>query len=221
MNPGQKYNRTFHLPWSKGVSNDDKIIESISSFINTPIVISEKLDGSNTSLENKGCFSRSHSGPPTHESFDEFKVLHATVKHKIPEQIQLFGEWLYALHSIEYNELPAYFMLFNVRDILTDEWLSWEDVEMWAEEVEVPTVPVLFKGTVSSEKEFKELTESFMIQPSLCGGIREGVVVRVASNFSDNYFASNVAKCVRKDHVTTSTHWIHQKIVKNKLKILI
>jgi hypothetical protein len=217
-----KYNRTFHLPWSPGATNDDKIAVSVESLLNTPIVITEKMDGSNTSLEVVGCFARTHSGPPSHASFDGLKALHGAIKYKIPERIQLFGEWCFALHSIAYNELPGYFLMFNVRECspeLNDIWLSWEKVELWAEEIGVSTVPVLFKGQCTSEKELKEIVESLMIQPSQCGGIREGVVVRLQGYFYDYRFSTSVMKCVRANHVQTSEHWKDQEIIKNKIKI--
>lgn len=218
-----KYNRTFHFPFSPGATNDDKIATSMDRLINVPIVITEKIDGSNTSLEYDGCFSRSHAGPPTHKSFDQLKALHAGIKHEITPGVQLFGEWCYALHSISYSELPGYFLLFNVRylNLATDldEWASWEEVEIWARELNIPTVPVLFKGIVKSEKELKDLVEFLMLQTSACGGIREGVVARVANMFDDVDFSISVMKCVRANHVQTSEHWKDQEIVKNKLKI--
>ncbi len=216
-----KYNRTFHFAWSKGATNDDKIATSIESLLNVEIVITEKLDGSNTSLETNGCFARTHSGPPTHPSFDSLKALHASIKYKIPNNMQFFGEWCFALHSISYNELPGYFMMFNVRDLTSSDivWYSWDDVELWAEELGVPTVPVLFKGIIKTERELQELIESFMIQPSKCGGIREGVVVRVARQFNDSEFSQCVLKNVRANHVQTSEHWKDQIIVKNKIKL--
>lgn len=216
-----KYNRTFHFAWSKGATNDDKIGASIDTLLNSEIVITEKMDGSNTSLEANGCFARTHAGAPTHPSFDGLKALHASIKYKIPSNMQFFGEWCFALHSIAYSELPNYFMMFNVRDLTSSEitWCSWGDVEMWAEELEVPTVPVLFKGIIKTEKELKELIESFMIEPSKCGGIREGVVVRTARQFHDSEFSQCVMKYVRANHVQTSEHWKDQIIVKNKVKL--
>jgi hypothetical protein len=220
-----KYNRTFHVPWSPGGTNDDKRAEH-AVFVGLDIVITEKMDGSNTSLETDACYARTHSGPPNHPSFDALKAMHATIKHKIPSGFQLFGEWCYAQHSIAYNELPGYFMLFNVRDLTktfegqpNPSWLSWDEVEMWAEEIGVPTVPVLYKGKVWSEDELRRLTNSFMNQPSMCGGIREGVVIRLASEFVERSFDYAVLKCVRANHVQTTEHWKDQEITKNKLKI--
>lgn len=215
-----KYNRTFHFPWSEGATNDDKIAPSIDSLLNVDIIITEKMDGSNTSLETNGCFARTHAGPPSHPSFDSLKALHASIKYKIPNNMQFFGEWCFALHSIAYNELPGYFLMFNVRDLTSSEivWYSWEDVELWAAELEVPTVPVLFKGSVKTKQELQDLVESFMIQPSKCGGIREGVVVRVARQFYDSEFSQCVMKCVRANHVNPDNdHWKHKEIVKNGL----
>jgi len=150
------------------------------------------------------------------------KALHGSVKYKIPENYQMFGEWCFAKHFIEYSELPGYFLLFNVRamgeHLIT--WSSWEEVKMWADELEVPTVPVLFEGTVNYEYQLQELVESFMNQPSVCGGIREGVVVRLAAGFTDDMFSKCVMKCVRANHIQTDEHWKNQEIIRNKLKAL-
>jgi hypothetical protein len=216
-----KYNRTFHMPWSPGGTNDDKRATSVDSLLGKKIVITEKMDGSNTSIESQGCFARTHAGPPTHKSFDQLKALHANIKHNLSIDLQYFGEWCYAKHSIEYTELPGYFLLFNVRDLVVDFWFDWEGVELLAKELGLPTVPVLFKGTINSEKELKDLVESLMQQPSACGGIREGVVARIADTFEDKDFSSCVMKCVRANHVQTSEHWKDQEIVRNKLKLTI
>lgn len=215
-----KYNRTFHLPWSPGATSDDKIASSIDDLLNKPIVITEKMDGSNTSLEHAGCFARTHANTPTHPSFDALKALHAACKWQIPKHIQLFGEWCFAVHSIEYLELPHYFLLFNVRDLNNNTWASWEEVTLWAEEIQVSTVPVLFEGTITSEKELQQIINYFMIKPSFCGGIREGVVVRIQDSFTDEAFPQSIMKCVRANHVQTSEHWKNQEIVKNKLRVI-
>ncbi len=219
MRLSPKYNRTFHFPFSKGATNDDKICKNLSKLIGNEIVITEKIDGSNTSLERKGCFARTHSGPPSHSSFDGLKALHASIKDKLNDNIQLFGEWTYAVHSITYSELPHYFLMFNVRYLDKEKWASWDEVEMWAEEINVPTTPILFRGKISNEKELQLTIEKFMSLPSKCGGMREGVVARVASEFLDADFSSSVIKCVRANHVQNKDiHWRTAPIVKNELK---
>jgi hypothetical protein len=207
------------MPWSKGATNDDKIATSMDKLIGVPIVLTEKMDGSNTSIESRGCFARTHAGAPTHASFDQLKALHAEIGYTIPPNMQFFGEWCYAKHSIVYESLPGYFLLFGIRELDSKEpfWYDWAEVEGYAEYYELSTVPVLFKGPVNSEKELKELVESFMNQPSACGGIREGVVARVQREFKDDEFSTCIMKCVRANHVQTSDHWKDQEIIKNKL----
>lgn len=214
-----KYNRTPHLTWSPGGTNDDKRIVTLDGLLNREVIVTEKVDGSNVCLEHDAVYARSHAKDPKHPSFDALKALHAQVKSMIPEGVQIFGEWCYAKHSIEYTSLPSYLLLFGVRDLYwaTSRWASWELVEDWAEQLEVATVPLLGRFSVTTENQLKEITDRFTTAPSALGGVREGVVVRVAESFDDSEFSTSVAKWVRKDHVTTSDHWSHQEVTKNKL----
>lgn len=215
-----KYPRTYHLPWSPGATRDDRIQSDISNFIDEQIVITEKLDGSNVTLTQDNVFARSHSGPPDHPSFDPLKALHASKKHLIKEYfpgVEIFGEWCYAKHSIYYTELPSYLLCFAIR--IGGVWLKWRKVERYCEALDLKTVPVLYKGSVGSEKELKDIVEYLCEKPSECGGDREGVVVRVADDFTDDCFSTHLLKQVRKDHVQTDTHWKHQEIQKNLLSV--
>lgn len=213
-----KYPRTPHLPWSPGGTSDDRRIESVEAFLCADIVLTEKMDGSNVCLETDACYARTHASQPQHVSFDAFKALHATVKSRISEGTQVFGEWLYAKHSIVYGALPSYLMVFGVRDLKTAQWASWEEVELWAEELGVATTPVLAKESwLNREWKIERLVDTHSRMPSRCGGVREGVVLRVAKSFADSAFDTSVAKWVRMDHVQTETHWKNQSIIRNLL----
>lgn len=228
----KKYPRTPHLPWSPGGTNDDKRLKNVTQFLNTPVVITEKMDGSNVTMTKKAIFARSHSGPPTHESFNLAKSIHAEIKTRIPENVSVFGEYLYALHSIAYKNLDGYFLIFGVREDTTGKWWSWDMVEEMAKELNQPTVPVLLKSTLEDVSGYKYWSTTFETEQQLKsqanleylfrnGGkwendISEGYVVRLLGEFTD--FENSVAKYVRKNHVKTSEHWSHQAIVKNQLK---
>jgi hypothetical protein len=45
----------------------------------------------------------------------------------------------------------------------------------------------------------------------------EGIVVRNTESFMYDNFSENVAKAVRKNHVTTDSHWMNSKIIKNNI----
>ena len=210
-----KYPRTSHLPWSPGGTSDDRRMASVASLLGTPVIITEKMDGSNVCIEADGCYARSHAAAPNHPSFDAFKAFYAGVRNLLPGGLQVFGEWLYAKHSISYQALPGYFMVFGVRDLRTMTWGSWGEVEVWATELSSQTAPVLAQTTLPNEAALKTLTEKLAKLPSLCGGEREGVVVRQAGEFADANFSTLVGKFVRSNHVQTEDHWKTQAIVKN------
>ena len=50
MNSYIKYPSTPHLPFSQGLQRDDTRIQSLNSFEGREIVVTEKLDGENTSM---------------------------------------------------------------------------------------------------------------------------------------------------------------------------
>lgn len=219
-----KYPRTYHLSWSAGKSNDDKVINTVKYLLNTPLVITEKIDASNLCMNKDNVFARTHSGPPIHPSFNIAKSIHASIKNELPEGLDFFGEYCYAKHSIAYSELPGYFLLFGIRlnsfeNPKVGLWKSWQGIKEWAKKLNIPTVPELEKIQVSSEKELQKATEKHMDLPSCFGGEREGIVVRRVEGFTDNSFDKAVAKLVRVNHVTTSKHWKSEQIIPNKLKI--
>ena len=214
----EKYPRTHHVPFSPNSVNPNHKLAATTHLLNKELVFTEKMDGSNTSLEQTGVYARTHSTTATHEQHDPVKALHASIKLLIPAHIQLFGETLYAKHSIYYDNLPSYFMLFGVRNVRDEYWEAWKAVEEWAKKIGVPTVPVMLHGNFSSETSLRKTIESLAKPPSACGNTKEGVVFRVESGFTDAEFKDSIAKWVRKDHVQSSNHWTNDKVVKNLLK---
>lgn len=201
-----KYNRTYHLPWSPGSTNDDRISKNVDSLLGEEIVITEKLDGENTGMTNDNVYARSHAAPTTSAWSREVRMLHKIkVEGLLEDDFYIFGENLEGIHSIEYTNLKSYFFIFGIRHNST--WLSWDEVEEYAYLLDIPTVPVLFRGTVNTEVELQTLVDSLVKQQSSLGGNREGIVVRKADSFDDFEFSESVMKWVRKGHVQTDKHW--------------
>jgi hypothetical protein len=201
-----KYNRTYHLPWSPGTTSDDRISDDVDALLGTEIVITEKLDGENCGMTDEGVYARSHATFTTSAWSREVRQLHKMkVENMLGEGVFLFGENMEGIHSIEYTNLESYFYIFGVRD--NEIWIPWEQVEEYSYLLDIPTVPVLFKGVVNSAKELQKIVEDLVSKPSELGGKREGIVVRTAGMFHNDDFADNVMKWVRKDHVSTDVHW--------------
>ena len=107
-----KHPRILHLPWSPGISRDDKVLDDPSIFVDKQVVVTEKMDGENTTFYKDGLHARSvNSG--SHPSRSWVKDLHARMAWRIPEGIRICGENLYAKHSIHYTDLPSYFLVFS------------------------------------------------------------------------------------------------------------
>lgn len=97
-----KYPRTYHLPWSPGTTNDDKILKSLTGFDGEHVVCTVKMDGENTSLYRNGLHARSLDYQH-HDSRAWIRGFHATFAADIPEGMRICGENLYAKHSIAYQ----------------------------------------------------------------------------------------------------------------------
>lgn len=215
MEINTKYPRTYHIPWSPGATSDDKKLDAQWFYANdwagSEIVITEKLDGENTCFTRDDVFSRSHATPtrsPWSRNLWDNDGLLWKIKDKIGEGELIYGENLYGEHSIHYDELPNYFFIFAVRSINgCDDWLDWESVQTVAEILGVPTVPVLWHGTIESEPQLRRIITEEMALPSMFGKEKEGVVVRKVNWFSNKDFPKNVCKWVRPNHVQTDKHW--------------
>lgn len=201
-----KYPRSYHIPGSPGTTSDDRIAKSVEQLLGVDMILTEKLDGENNDLNILGAYSRSHATFTTHPWCVKSWEIQRRIKNDLSEGVSIFGENMYAIHSIEYTSLTSPFYMFGVRD--NDMWLSWDEVEEYSFLLDIPTVPVLFKGVVNTEKEFYELIGEFTKQPSKLGSdIMEGVVARVAHTFHNDNFSTSLMKWVRKDHVQTDEHW--------------
>lgn len=203
----KKYPRTPHLPWSSSVTDDDIYQLNLDHFIGQEIVVTEKMDGENTSMYHNDIHARSLDGRH-HPSRDWVKSWHATIAHDIPENWRLCGENLYAQHSVIYQNLDSYFYLFSIWN-QSNTCLSWEETKQWAELLNCPTPKELYTGIWD---------ETLIRKLNVDTEKSEGYVVRLKQQFNYDNFAKSVAKWVRPKHVQTDQHWMHAPIIPNKLK---
>jgi hypothetical protein len=197
-----KYPRTYHFPFSPGKGSDDKVLHNWEEALkDKTLIYTEKLDGGNTQITKDGVFARSVSLPTNHPSFDHLKAKWATIRYDLENYI-IFGENMFAIHSLEYSKLDSYFYVFSAK--YKDTWLSWKDVKELAEWIEYPTAPVLEHDL---NKTIEQNILEFMNHESALGGPKEGIVVRNADSFENHNFSNNVIKYVRENHVQTDEHW--------------
>lgn len=211
-----------HLPWSREDARQQKWLNESQTqemFENNQVVITEKMDGANACLTSDKVYARSHSGEPHREEWDFLKKQHREkLMHKIPDRMAIFGEYLYAKHSIMYEDLPSYFLVFGIYYKPEREWMSWTDVRALSNELGLETVPVIDNLYIEEdENRLVEKLDEFALSGALkrepegssrYGDTREGYVVRNYRSFSLDELTENMAKCVREDHVQTEElHW--------------
>ena len=204
--PTHKYPKTPHAPWSPSRS-EDAIIAEIGNFTGKQLVMTEKMDGSNVLLHAGTAHPRSVSGQRRQPWLGMVRKHHAWKSNDFPD-LHFYGEDIYGVHAIEYDPVPEdqTFRLFAVRE--QELWLPWEDVVQYAQLLDLPTVPVLFNGRTQGMQEMLNITLRLMSEASSMGPTREGVVTRVAGEFSQKDFQRSVFKTVRPNHVQPDEeHW--------------
>lgn len=199
----EKYPRTYHFPFSQGAQNDDKVQADWLRLLEREIVVTEKLDGENTCLKESGVYARSHGAVNRNPWARNMWPLWERVGQSLGN-LHVFGENLYAIHSIEYTRLEHHFFVFAIRE--GDYWLSWDTVIEYAAILELPVVPVLARG-IFVPNDLQNLIIRQQSVGSAFGGISEGVVCRTAGAFPDAEFPFHVLKFVRHNHVQTDEHW--------------
>lgn len=205
-----KYPRTHHFSWSEGVNDDDRIIENLDKFIDQRVIVTEKMDGENTTMYRDYIHARSIDGR-SHVSRDWVKGFWSKIAHDIPEGWRICGENMYAVHSISYERLPSYFLGFSIWNE-KNVCLSWDETLEWFQLLNITSVPVLYDGIFDVEK-VKSCWDPKKWETS------EGYVVRLAEPFRYGEFRASIGKFVRKGHVQTVKHWMYGKEVqKNGLE---
>ncbi len=170
----EKYPRTPHLVGSRLQPGDEDLdAVPFARIAGKHLVVEEKLDGANAAISfaEDGSLllqSRGHylTGGPREKHFAVFKTWasahQSALRIALGSRFVLYGEWLYAKHTIFYDSLPHYFMEFDVLDRDTDQFLSTAARRELTSDLPIASVPVLEQGCF---KRVEELTK--LILPSV------------------------------------------------------
>jgi hypothetical protein len=259
----QKYPRTPHIQGSRYQPGDEDLDSVSFSAIqqsrrsanaNEYVVVEEKVDGANAaiSFDSQGQLllqSRGHylTGGARERHFNLFKQwanCHAAAFWDIlGDRYILYGEWLYAKHTVFYDWLPHYFLEYDLLDRSSGNFLSTAARRQLLQGLPVATVPVLFEGKLQSHKQLVNLLQqSHFIRDGhldklseLCieqgldpdrslqqtdrSLLMEGLYIKVET--ADLTIARY--KYVRADFLTTilqsESHWLSRPIIPNQLQV--
>jgi hypothetical protein len=158
-----KYPRTYHIEGS-GIQrgDEDLAVVPLREFAGRHLVVEEKMDGANcaVSFDSDGQLllqSRGHylTGGPREKQFHLFKTWASRYTLEIWEALTdryiMYGEWLYAKHTVFYTDLPHYFMEFDILDKTSGEFLSTaRRSKLLAQVPFVVSVKVLHEGAIQT-----------------------------------------------------------------------
>ncbi len=246
-----KYPRTHHIEGSRLQAGDEDLSQlPFEEFLGRHLVIEEKIDGANTAVSFDGegnllLQSRGHylTGGYREKHYNLFKQWAGVHKDALFSALSsryvMYGEWMYAKHSIYYDALPHYFMEFDILDRETDKFLDTTSRREIIKGLPVCSVPVLGEGVFKTKGEvMKHLGNSLFITENHLVNLRiaaerekqdadkilretdasitmEGLYLKIEENGE----VVKRAKFVRASFLQTveqsGSHWLERPIIPN------
>ena len=248
-----KYPRTPHIQGSRLQPGDEDLRQRpFTDIAGKHVVLEEKIDGANSAISftNEGELrlqSRGHflTGGPRERHYDLLKqwgAVHQLQLHDVlGDRYIMYGEWMYAKHTIYYDKLPHYFMEFDVLDRETGKFLDTPSRHELLKDLPVCSVPVLASGTFKNMDEILSyLGDSCFISENHIDNLRmdarllkldedrvcretdasrtmEGIYIKVEENGE----VVDRMKYVRASFLQTveesQSHWLDRPIVPNRI----
>ena len=158
-----KYPRTPHLEGSRLQPGDSAADQTpLVKLAGLNVAIEEKVDGANSGISFSDSAelrlqSRGHflTGGAREKHFNQLKqwaqVHEDAFFDVLGTRYIMFGEWMYAKHSMYYDALPHLFLEFDVFDKQTGQFLSTPRRRELLEPLPVVSVPVLYEGASPSK----------------------------------------------------------------------
>ena len=248
-----KYPRTPHIEGSRLQPGDEDLSQiPFESFVGRHLVIEEKIDGANTALsfDDQGTLLLQSRGHYLHGGYREkhynlFKTWAGIHRDAFWERLGcryvMYGEWMYAKHSIYYDALPHYFMEFDILDRETDRFLDTHERRRLTAGLPICSVPVLAEGEFRKQAEvLKLLGDSNYISADHIAHLRaaaekegqdadkicretdasrtmEGLYIKVEEGGQVVARAKFVRASFLQTVEVSGTHWLERPIIPNGL----
>lgn len=209
----RKYEKTYHVFPVTSKHNLDNT--DIKRLLIGDIIVEEKFDGSNVGIvrHRKGFALQKRNslvGPSVHEQFDFFYSWANNMNYErimsVPENTLIYGELLYAVHTIYYSRLPDYVLVFDVRQ--NGSWMNYDERKEFCERHGFHMVPLVARGTFT-----KDELMNLVPKVSAYGDEAEGIVVKRYAKHG--YFKGKIVKPGFIKQLEESDHWTTYKVRRN------
>ncbi len=249
----KKYPRTPHIEGSRLQKGDEDLSQIPFSCIqNKNLIIEEKVDGANTAisfddagqllLQSRGHYLTGGYRERHYNLLKQWSMVHQQELYAVlGARYIMYGEWLYAKHTVYYDALPHYFLEFDVYDREKNVFLDTPSRQKLLKDLPVVSVPVLATGIFQRKEDILKLlgpshfiTEEHLetlkksalelgldpvrqLQETDTSNLMEGLYIKV----EENGIVVDRMKYVRYSFLqavdTSETHWLDRPIVPNLL----
>ncbi len=250
-----KYPRTPHIEGSRFQPGDEALPSiPFSTIAGKYIVVAEKMDGANSAISfspdgELRLQSRGHylSGGPREKHFDLLKTwghrYSAELYQLLGSRYIMYGEWLFAKHTIFYDNLPHYFIEFDILDLESNTFLSTTARrKMLSAYSFISSEKILYEGKLRHLQELQAFLQpsTFISGTSrerlraLCleNGLNPERTLRETdiSSYMEGFYIKLESddivldrfKYVRADFLTAvknaQSHWLNRPIIPNQLR---
>lgn len=213
----KKYEKTFRVkvpeftvPGKLHLSDPD-----LKRMLAGSVDVEEKLDGANTGIiRHKNGFHLQKRGSlvaqSEHEQFQFFHAWSWQMKYesimRIPVGTIVYGELMRCVHSIFYDHLPDWFIVF---DVLTKKgWLNREQREEFCAEYGFANVPLVYSGRL----EVVDIA-GLLKEESAFGPKSEGIMIKRYRK--KEYLRAKLVKPEFIKNMENSMHWTKYKAKTN------
>ena len=250
-----KYPRTPHIEGSRLQPGDEDLSQIPFKVIKGKrIVVEEKVDGANTAisfgpdgelrLQSRGHYLDGGYREKHYHLLKQWANVHKDSLYAVlGSRYIMYGEWLYAKHTVYYDALPHYFLEFDILDRETGSYLDTAGRRRLINGLPICSVPVLREGVFHSKEELLRLLgrsnyisenhlDSLRAESEKLGldaerqlretdnsDLMEGLYIKVEEDGS----VVDRMKYVRASFLQTvdasSTHWLERPIVPNRLAV--
>eukprot|EP00761_Pharyngomonas_kirbyi_P006792 gb/GECH01006801.1/.p1 GENE.gb/GECH01006801.1/~~gb/GECH01006801.1/.p1 ORF type:complete len:245 (+),score=47.12 gb/GECH01006801.1/:1-735(+) len=223
-----KFPRTHHLfDTGNSVSRDDLLVDDPSPFYKETVVAEEKVDGANLGISvdpntlQLRAQNRSHyvcsTSAPQWSGLDRWLQEHAAVLFEVlyPNRI-LFGEWLTAQHTVFYDQLPSFFIAFDIYDIAQGHFLSVTERNRLLRDISIPIIRTVHRGVLPDRDAYHRLLDEPSAYTTHRAHRMEGVYLRIDDDAAG--VLHRRAKLVRPEFISEindGEHWSRKRMVKN------
>ena len=251
----KKYPRTPHLEGSRLQPGDEDLSQVPFSYIRgRHLVVEEKIDGANSAisfsedgellLQSRGHYLTGGYRERHYNLMKQWANIHQDAFFEVlGTRYIMYGEWMYAKHTVYYDQLPHYFLEFDIFDREEQIFLSTERRHEMLKALPVVSVPVLKIGAFQNREDLISLlgksnyisqakTEALrqtsqrlgldverQVRETDASDTMEGLYIKIEENGQ----VIDRLKYVRASFTQTvdvsQTHWLDRPIVPNGLAI--